>query len=225
LTPTPYRRPVLRAHVYRQDLPKIVTVHEHRFVAPGLQEALGARADLVGDTAYGAAALQLTSMLTPSVVVAGELLGDGVIDHFLPDLVRAGTRVLLLVDELPGERVLSLVDRGLSGACSTDNALSEVADAVLAVAAGGVALPPPLVASIVTQWRSGWRGGRAGPDQKLTLREMEVLNAMADGMSTKAAARLLGVSVKTLENHKTRVFAKLGLHNQAQLVSERAREH
>ena len=72
-------------------------------------------------------------------------------------------------------------------------ALVEVADAVLAVAAGGAVLPPALVASIVTQWRSGWRGGQAGPDQKLTLREMEVLNAMADGLSTKAAARLLGV--------------------------------
>jgi DNA-binding NarL/FixJ family response regulator len=224
LTPAPYRRPTLRAHVYHEDLPKVVTVHENRFVAPGLQEALVGRADVVGDTAYGAAALQLTDMLTPSVVVAGDLLGDGVIDHFLPDLVRAGTRVLLLVDDLPGERVLSLVARGLSGACSTDDGLDEVADAVLAVAAGGAVLPPALVASIVTQWRSGGRRGHAGPDQKLTLREMEVLNAMADGLSSKAAARLLGVTVKTLENHKTRVFAKLGLHSQAQLVSEWARE-
>ncbi len=215
---------MLRAHVYRKDLPKVVTVHENRFVAPGLREALAGRADVVGDTAYGAAALRLTDMLTPSVVVAGDLLVDGAIDHFLPDLVRGGTRVLLLVDDLPGERVLSLVGRGLSGACPTDSALVEVADAVLAVAAGGAVLPPALVASIVTQWRSGWRGGQAGPDQKLTLREMEVLNAMADGLSTKAAARLLGVTAKTVENHKTRVFAKLGLHSQAQLVSEWARE-
>ena len=220
----PYREPAMRAHVYEKDLPKVVVVHEHRFVAPGLQEVLSGRAHVVGDTAYGAAALQLTGMLTPSVVVAGELLGDGAIDHFLPDMVRAGTRVLLLMDELPGERVIGLVGRGLSGACSTDNALAEVADAVLDVAGGGVVLPPTLVAGIVTQWRSGWRGGQERPDGKLTLREMEVLNAMADGLSTKAAARLLGVAVKTVENHKTRVFAKLGFHNQAQLVSERARD-
>ena len=214
---------MLRAHVYRKDLPKVVTVHENRFVAPGLQEALAGRADVVGDTAYGAAALQLADMLTASVVVAGDLLGDGAIDHFLPDLVRGGTRVLLLVDDLPGERVLRLVGRGLSGACSTRNSLVEVADAVLAVATGGVVLHPALVASIVTQWRSGWRGGQTEPEQKLTLREMEVLNAMADGLSTKAAARLLGITLKTVENHKTRVFAKLGLHSQAQLVAERAR--
>lgn len=224
MTPAPYRRPVLRAHVYPKDLPKVVIVHENRFVAPGLREALVARASVVGDTAYGAAGLQLTGMLTPSVVVAGDLLGDGVIDHFLPELVRAGTRVLLLVDELPGERVLSLVGRGLSGACSTDEALVQVANAVLAMATGGAVLPPAVAASIVTQWRSGWHGGLIQPDQKLTLREMEVLNAMSDGLSTKAAARLLGITVKTLENYKTRVFAKLGLHSQAQLVSEWARD-
>jgi DNA-binding NarL/FixJ family response regulator len=210
--------------VFRKDLPKVVTVHENRFVAPGLREALGGRADVVGDTAYGAAALQLADMLTPSVVVAGDLLSDGVIDHFLPDLVRAGTRVLLLADELSGERVLNLVGRGLSGACSTSTSLSDVADAVLAVASGGAVLPPALVASIVTQWRSAGHGGQTGADRPLTLREMEVLNAMADGLSTKAAARLLGVTVKTVENHKTRVFAKLGLHSQAQLVSEWGRE-
>ena len=215
---------MLRAHVYRKDLPKVVTVHENRFVAPGLQEALAGRADVVGDTAYGVAAVQLADMLTPSVVVAGDLLGDGAIDHFLPDLLRGGTRVLLLVDDLPGERVLRLVGRGLSGACSTRNALVEVADAVLAVATGGVVLHPALVASIVTQWRSGWRGEQTGLEQKLTLREMEVLNAMVDGLSTKAVARLLGITLKTVENHRTRVFAKLGLHSQAQLVAEWARE-
>jgi DNA-binding NarL/FixJ family response regulator len=128
------------------------------------------------------------------------------------------------VDDLPGERVLRLVGRGLSGACSTRNALVEVADAVLAVATGGVVLHPALVASIVTQWRSGWRGEQTGLEQKLTLREMEVLNAMVDGLSTKAVARLLGITLKTVENHRTRVFAKLGLHSQAQLVAEWARE-
>jgi DNA-binding CsgD family transcriptional regulator len=64
----------------------------------------------------------------------------------------------------------------------------------------------------------------AHPDQTLTLREMQVLNAMSDGLSTKVAARLLGVAVKTVESHKTRVFAKLGLHSQAQLVLKSARD-
>jgi DNA-binding NarL/FixJ family response regulator len=218
---TAYRSPAVRANVYRSDLPKVVTVHDNRFVAPGLLEALAGRAEVVADSAYGAAALRLADLITPDVVVAGELLADGLIDHFLADLVRVGARVLLLVDELHSDRVLDLVGRGLSGVCTTDFGLAAVADSVLDVAAGGVALPPLLMAAVVTQWRSGWRSGTPGADEQLTLREMEVLNATADGLSTKATARLLGVAVKTVENHKTRVFAKLGVHSQAQLIAER----
>jgi DNA-binding NarL/FixJ family response regulator len=217
-----YRSPAVRANFYRSDLPKVVTVHDDRFVAAGLLEALSGRAEVVADSAYGAAALRLADLITPDVVVAGELLGDGLIDHFLADLVRVGARVLLLVDEVHADRALELVGRGLSGVCTTDLGLADVADAVLAVAAGGVSLPPPVMAAVVTQWRSGRRGTAAGVEKELTLREMEVLNAMADGLSTKATARLLGVAVKTVENHKTRVFTKLGVHSQAQLIAERA---
>jgi DNA-binding NarL/FixJ family response regulator len=219
-----YRSPAIRAHVYRTDLPKVVTVHENRFVASGLLEALEGRAEVVADCFYGVAALRLADLLTPSVVVAGELLGDGLIDHFLPDLVRAGARVLLVAEELHPDRLIELVGRGLSGVCTTDNGLASVADAVVDVAEGGVALPAVLMAAVVTQWRSGSRRSSTGPDLQLTLREMEVLNAMVDGLSTKATARLLGVAIKTVENHKTRVFAKLGVRNQAQLISERTAE-
>ena len=224
MNPATYRSPAIRAHLYRSDLPKVVTVHENRFVAPGLLEALAGRAEVVADCVYGAAALRLTDLLVPSVVVAGELLGDGLIDHFLPDLVRAGARVLLLTDELHPDRFIELVGRGLSGISTTDRGLAAVGDAVIDVASGGVVLPPLLMAAVVTQWRSGWRRGTADPAVELTLREMEVLNAMADGLSTKATARVLGVAVKTVENHKTRVFAKLGVRNQAQLISERTAE-
>jgi two-component system nitrate/nitrite response regulator NarL len=161
-------------------------------------------------------------MLTPDVVVAGELLGDGLIDHFLPHLVRAGTRVLLVVEAIQGERALGLLAAGLSGVCSADDGLADLARAVLDAAAGGAVVPPPLVASIVTEWRSARRhGGSLATREKLTMREMEVFNAMADGLSTKAAARLLGVAVKTVESHRTRVFAKLGVRSQAQLVAAR----
>ena len=214
-----YRSPAVRAHRYRGDLPKVVTVHENRFLAAGLLEALKGEAEVVADTAYGAAALQLADMLSPDVVVAGELFGDGLIDHFLPQLVRAGTRVLLVTETIQRERAVELLAEGLSGVCPTDNGLADLAEAVLDAANGGVVLPPPLAASIVVEWRSQrHRGGVATPG-KLTMREMEVLNAMADGLSTKAAARLLGVATKTVETHKTRVFAKLGVRSQSQPVA------
>ena len=216
-----YRRPLLRAHVYQGHLPKVVTAHDHRCVAPGLHEALAGRAEVVGDTSYGAAALKLAGILTPGVIVAGELLGDGAIDHFLPDLVQAA-RVCCSSQTSYGTSECSgcwptafrrVLDRGR-------------ADQSLRRRAGhcrrGRGPTSLSVAGVVTQWRSAQHRDRAGAGAELTLREMEVLNAMADGLSTKAVARLLGVAVKTVENHKTRVFSKLGVHSQAQLLSGRA---
>jgi len=53
----------------------------------------------------------------------------------------------------------------------------------------------------------------------LTARELEVLAAMADGLSAKAIALRLGVALKTVENHKVRIFDKLGVQTQAHAVS------
>ncbi len=226
VTSKTYRRPLVRAHVYRRDLPKVLTVHEHRFVGPALVDALAGRWESWAMQRTPQLHFSLVDMLTPTVVVAGELLGDGVIDHFLPDLVRGGTRVLLLVDDIPGDRMLALVRSGLSAVCSSsDDALTDVANTnVLDVAAGGVVLPPLLTLQASSaQWRSDWRKDGTGSEEPLTLRETEVLNAITDGLSTKATARLLGLAVKTVENHKTRVFAKLGVRNQAHLVAEKAR--
>jgi DNA-binding NarL/FixJ family response regulator len=128
--------------------------------------------------------------------------------------------VLLVTETVQRERAVELLAAGLSGVCPADDGLADLAQAVFDAADGGVVLPPPLAASIVVEWRSQrHRGAGTAIPEKLTMREMEVLNAMADGLSTKAAARLLGVATKTVESHKTRVFAKIGVHSQAQLVA------
>jgi len=56
------------------------------------------------------------------------------------------------------------------------------------------------------------------PPDPLSPREREVLQLVAEGKTTKETARLLGVSVKTAENHRTRIMAKLDIHETAGLV-------
>lgn len=216
-----YRRPTMRAYRYRPHLCKVITLHDHRVLGPALVQELDGRAEVVGDTPYGAVAVELAEFLQPDVVVVAELLADGLIDHFLPDLVRLGCKVLLVVEEAATDRLAELIERGLAGVCTTDTGLAQLARAVLDLTAGGVVVPPQLAATIITQWRSSRRRPGADAERGLSLRELEVLNAMADGLSVKSTARLLGVATKTVENHRTRIFSKLGVRNQAQLVGER----
>jgi DNA-binding NarL/FixJ family response regulator len=95
--------------------------------------------------------------------------------------------------------------------------LDQFADAVRSVRAGGIALDPTHAAIVVAQWREGRQRANSEPGA-LTQREREVLGAMVDGLLTKAIARRLRVAPKTVENHKVRIFSKLGVRNQAQAV-------
>jgi DNA-binding NarL/FixJ family response regulator len=74
-------------------------------------------------------------------------------------------------------------------------------------------LAAALVPEAEPRLRPGFRGGR------LTPRERDVLALVSRGLPAKEVARQLGISHKTVEIHKTRIFAKLGVANQAAAVS------
>lgn len=163
------------------------------------------------------------------LVVASATLADGPIEMFVPALVDGATAVMVVNDTRDEDRAIALLGGGVSACISADAGLEELAQAIKEVLGGGVVLQPGTARSIIDQWRQLRRGGggslgllnrRGLPRAGLTPRESDVLAAMADGLSTKAIARRLGVAPKTIENHKIRVFEKLGVRNQAQAVTE-----
>lgn len=78
--------------------------------------------------------------------------------------------------------------------------------------------PRASIAALATAVFPGWRDLEA-PRSLLTPRENEVLSLVARGLAAKQVARHLGISHKTVERHKTKIFAKLGVPNQAAAVS------
>jgi len=215
-----YRRPSIRVSRFTSGLPKVVVLHDLAVIPEILKLLLVDRAEVVAETRSGRAAVALSELLVPDVVVAGEELIDGVVDFYIPALLHTGARVLLIPGPLDTARLLELVDLGITGIVDTDQKPQDLADAAKVLASGGAMLPPDVTAAIASEWR---RARRSGPDglaaSDLTSRELEVLGAMSDGLSTKAVAHHLGIAVKTVENHKTRIFDKLGVHSQAQAVA------
>jgi DNA-binding NarL/FixJ family response regulator len=164
--------------------------------------------------------------LRPHVVLSACDFGDGDLLEVMPELLRTGTRVLVVCSATATatEAVSALLFAGASGCLSIDDcAPSDVVVAARTVAAGHAALHPAAAAAVLRKWRmmrsssDGLLSRSEAPT--LTRREADVLQALARGLSTKTIARELSVSPKTVEAHIGRLLAKLGAHNRAHAIS------
>ena len=178
---------------------------------------------VVGETGNAAELVSLCETELPDVVVTDGMLDNEPVETFMPAVLGHNARVIVLCDDPSPERVTRILAHGASGYLLHDSAPDVIGDAVVAVSRGAAALDPAAAGLILQQWRR-MRSNESAPSigqprGELTPREMDVLAAMADGLATKAIAVKLGVALKTVENHKIRIFDKLGVRTQAEAVS------
>lgn len=201
----------------------VVVAHEDSLPRAIIARACAQRHNLrvVGCIATGGEIMTSCFPSPPRVIVVSDSI-SGQFDEVIDALLAVGTRVVVICTNPTLERVIHLLELGVHGVMLEDSSPQEIATGVQAVARGGVALNPTVAVTLVQHWsrlrqelaRSDTRIGRS-----LTPRESEVLEAMVEGLSTKAIARRLGVAYKTVENHKIRVFEKLQVRTHAQAVS------
>ncbi len=157
----------------------------------------------------------------PDVIVLDTGVEDGPIETRLDELMATGARLVVMAEDNSPEQITVLLSRGVSALVALSSTSEHLADAVRAVADGTAYLHPAITDTILEQWRT-LRAEQAGDSNRpaaLTSRELEVLSAMTDGLANKAIARRLGITTKTVENHKTRIFDKLAVKTRAQAVS------
>lgn len=206
------------------DGPRVVIAADDELVAQMLSLACDKRGvAIVGRAFTWEELLRTCGKATPDVAVVADHLGAVPVEACLDALAASSSaRVIVLSGDPSPERLVSLLADDVHGYFSYDAGPDQVVEGILAVARGEVALNPAVTSTIVRQWRRmrsqpiplGLR--RSGP---LTRREHDILCAMADGLAAKAIAARLGVALKTVENHKIRVYDKLGVRSQAQAVT------
>ena len=181
----------------------------------------GAGCHLVGETSSGVELVALCRSEQPDVAVTDVDLVDGPIEPRLPDISATGTRVLVFCDDPSPDRLTGMLISDAAGYLLRDAAPARLVDAVEAVASGAAALDAVAATTILDQWRRLRHEPEGLVERRstLTAREQDVLEAMVDGLATKAIAQRLGVAHKTVENHKLRVFDKLGVRTHPQAVS------
>lgn len=205
---------------------RVLVADDHRIVREGLVSLLAEGGDcaVVAEAADGVEAIEQALATRPDVAV---------IDLTMPRLggleaVRRireqapHTRVLVLTVHEEEEYVLPAVRAGAAGYLVKDSAASELLAAVRALAAGQGWFGPQAARVLADRTRDPDRASD-DPYAGLTPREREVFHLVAEGRTTKEVARALGVTVKTAENHRSRMMEKLGVRNAAEVVRYAAR--
>lgn len=178
--------------------------------------------DVVGEAGDGREAVALTHELQPDVVLMDIRMPnlDGI--EATRRIVRDGlpVRVLVLTTYGLDENVYDALAAGASGFLVKTDSPDVLVQAVRAVAAGDVLLGPETTRRLVDRLLASSRPNAPAPPEldRLTEREAEVLQLIAQGMSNAEIGRALFVTEGTVKTHVARVLAKLGCRDRVQAV-------
>ena len=175
--------------------------------------------EVVAEAGDGREALRLVGEHRPDVVLM-DLMMPGL--NGLEATARVareypGVRVLVLSMNAAEEFVLPAVRAGASGYVLKNARPDELDGAIRAVAQGETYLTPAVSGHLIDDYRRRTTDEADSLD-KLTPRQREVLQLVAEGHSTKEIARRLGVSVKTVETYRSQLMDALDIHDIAGLT-------
>jgi DNA-binding NarL/FixJ family response regulator len=199
----------------------VVIVDDHPIVRAGMRSVLHAAGDIaiLGEGACGADALRLVSELRPDVLV---------LDVNLPDTnglevarqvcaLVLHTAILILTVHKDSQTIFNLLECGATGYVLKDEALETLANAVRAVARGESWLSPSVALQVVQ--RATGKVVRPEPAcPALTPGELRVLRLLAAGLDNAAIARQLVVTKRTVQNHVSNIYGKLGMNSRTEAM-------
>ena len=201
---------------------RILLADDHTIVRQGIHALLSDEVDMVvvGEAEDGRTAVKLAAELKPNVVVMdiSMPLLNGLEATCQIKAQNPNTKVLILSMHDNDEYIRGALARGASGYILKDAAARELTDAIRAVQRGEAVLSPVITRLVIEDYL---RFGDLAADQDndgLSPREREVLQLIAEGHTNKEIAGQLGLSVKTIEAHRTRIMDKLKIHNIAGLT-------
>jgi DNA-binding NarL/FixJ family response regulator len=197
----------------------LFVIDDHPVLREGIKMLAESAGDVrvVGASASASGAIEPLGRLSPDVVLLDLDLGEEDGLAWLPRLVEAAPRsaVLILTALRDRARDEDALRAGARGLLLKDAPPDVLLSAIRSVAAGALWFDPRALAAGV---------GEPSPTsepagiQDLTAREREVVALVAEGMRNEEVGRRLGISEKTVRNHLTAAFQKLGVSGRLELV-------
>jgi DNA-binding NarL/FixJ family response regulator len=205
----------------------VIIIDDHPVVRAGMRSILDIAGDIevVADGTNGSDALRLVARYKPDVLV---------LDLSLPDisglevarqlcLEDTSTAILVLTAHNDRQTIFGLLECGAIGYVLKDEALETLSNAVRAAARGESWLSPSVASQVVqAALRQGVQeippGADASDDAGLTARELEVLRLLAQGFDNTAIAQKLVVTKRTVQNHVSNIYGKLGVDSRTEAM-------
>ncbi|MBV0932042.1 response regulator [Marinobacterium weihaiense] len=200
---------------------RVVLVDDHPLVIDGIQARLEDEGaiEVVGRAGNGQEAISQCQALMPDVVlmdismpVMNGLEATRVLGQQLPEV-----RVLILSMHDNREYMVQLIQAGAKGYVLKDVTAAEMVKAVETVFHGGTYFSASASQTMFSQFDTPAEN-TCTVEVQLTHREQTVLKLLAEGHNNKEIARVLGISVRTVETHRQNIKSKLGVHTAAGLT-------
>lgn len=196
---------------------RVILGDDHMMFCEGIRTILERdEMEILGTAENGQDLIRLARNVEPDVVITDMAMpvmnGLTAAREIRRHVPKARTILLTMFDE--DTYVLEALKAGVRGYVLKAQAAEELVSAIRSVMRGSIYLSPSISQTVV----DAYLNKTDMPYDPLTDREQQVLQLVAEGNTTKEVARVLGVSVKTAESHRTRIMQKLDIHDTAGMV-------
>ena len=198
---------------------RVLIADDHQILAEGVRSLLELEFEVVDVVADGRELVAAATKLGPDVIVA---------DVTMPSLNGIEAAIQLRDAGVPAKVVFLTMHRdvayarrameaGAVGYVLKHSISSELVTAIREALRGRTYVSPLIAGELLQSYRAAESTSCDAP-QRLTVRQREVLQLIAEGRSSKEIAAVLNVSVRTAEAHRAHIMEALGLHSTAELV-------
>jgi len=196
---------------------RIILIHDHALLREAIRVLINTNTDMqvVGEAGHCSEAVRLVDKVKPDLVVINLPRNHEQLLEVIPSLTASiSPRVLILAEQSDSETTRLAIRLGASGVVNKDESGQMLTKALRRIHAGELWLNRSMTAAVFQDMRRG----TLSPAQSLSRRELEIVALVAQGLGTRKLAECLHISDKTVRNHLSSIYEKLGISDRVELA-------